>query len=189
MTLRHALQLSLNVPAVTLLDAVGPARWPARLRRARAEPRLPDQAPAGLAIGLGGVGLTLRDLVAVYAAIARGGRSVALRESRDEPAAIPAGQPVLEERACWYLASILSGADSGVRGGGDVAVKTGTSFGYRDAWAIGFDGRHVVGVWAGRPDGAPVPGFTGTTSAVPLLRDAFARIGVSAPLPLDHAGC
>lgn len=182
-TVRQALRLSLNVPAVTMLEAVGPARLLARLRRAGAEPRLPDQVPAGLAIGLGGVGLTLRDLVAVYAAIARGGWPLALRESRDEPVAIPARLPVLDERACWYLASILSGADSGLRGGGDVALKTGTSFGYRDAWAIGFDGRHVVGVWAGRPDGAPVPGLTGASSAVPLLRDAFARIGVTTPLP------
>ena len=187
-TLRKALQLSLNVPAVTLLDAVGPARLLARLRRAGAEPRLPDQAPAGLAIGLGGVGLTLRDLVSVYAAIARGGRPVALRESRDQPTATLARQLLLDERACWYLASILSGADSGMRGGGVFAVKTGTSFGYRDAWALGYDGRHVVGVWAGRPDGAPVPGLTGATSAVPLLRDAFARIGVSAPLPSAPRG-
>ena len=187
-TLRKALQLSLNVPAVTLLDAVGPARLLAHLRRAGAEPRLPDQAPAGLAIGLGGLGLTLRDLVTVYAAIARGGRPVTLRESRDEPVAIPRLQPVLDERACWYLASILSGADGGMRGGGDVALKTGTSFGYRDAWAIGYDGRHVVGVWAGRPDGAPVPGLTGAKSAVPLLRDAFARIGRFVPLPPPPRG-
>jgi penicillin-binding protein 1C len=153
------------------------------LRRAGAEPRLPDHAPPGLAIGLGGVGLTLRDLVTVYAAIARGGRPVALRESRDLPAATLGRQPVLDERACWYLSSILSGAESGLRRGDDVAVKTGTSFGYRDAWAIGFDGRHVIGVWAGRPDGAPVAGLTGAGSAVPMLRDAFARIGVSARLP------
>ncbi|MGB5735873.1 MAG: penicillin-binding protein 1C, partial [Thiohalocapsa sp.] len=179
-TLREALQQSLNVPAVALLDAVGPARLLARLRRAGAEPRLPGEAPPGLAIGLGGVGLTLRDLVATYAAIARGGRPVALRESRDVPANAASSQPVLEARACWYLTSILSGADSSLRGGGKVALKTGTSYGYRDAWAIGFDGRYVIGVWAGRPDGAPVPGLTGAKSAVPLLRDAFARLGVMA---------
>jgi len=182
-TVRRALQRSLNVPAVTLLDAVGPARLLARMRRAGARPRLPDQAPAGLAIGLGGLGVTLRGLASVYAAIARGGQPVALHESRDQPPKGVGSQPVLGRRACWYLASILSGADDGMRGGGAIAVKTGTSYGYRDAWALGFDGRHLVGVWTGRPDGAPVPGLTGAGSAVPLLRDAFARMGPAVSLP------
>ena len=58
-----------------------------------------------------------------------------------------------------------------------IAFKTGTSYGYRDAWAIGFDGRRTVGVWVGRPDGAPVPGILGRTAAAPILFDAFARFG------------
>ena len=79
-TLRRALQLSLNIPAVKLLEAVGPARLVARLKRAGARPELPDLSPPGLAIGLGGVGLRLTDLVAVYGAIARGGRPMPLVE-------------------------------------------------------------------------------------------------------------
>jgi penicillin-binding protein 1C len=122
-------------------------------------------------------------LVAIYAAIARGGAPVGLHESRDEPLERVSHRPVLDTRACWYLTSILSGEDSGGRGGGDLAVKTGTSYGYRDAWALGFDGRHVIGVWMGRPDAAPVSGLNGRASAVPLLRDAFARLGVRSPLP------
>ena len=54
-----------------------------------------------------------------------------------------------------------------------IAWKTGTSYGYRDAWAIGFDGAHVVGVWIGRPDGASVPGLSGRTAAAPLLFESF----------------
>ena len=181
---REALQQSLNVPAVAVLEAVGPARLIARLRRAGAAPRLPGFEPAGLAVGLGGVGVSLQDLTAVYAAIAREGEPVALRLSRDGPAeTAPGVQPVLERRAAWYLASILSGARDVRRAGGDIAFKTGTSYGYRDAWAIGFDGRHVVGVWVGRPDGAAVIGLTGRDAAVPLLRDAFARLGPVTPLP------
>jgi penicillin-binding protein 1C len=188
-TVRRALQESLNVPAVAVLDAVGPARLIARLRRAGASPRLPGAEPAGLAIGLGGVGVSLRDLVAVYAAIARGGRPVALRLSRNGPAATAPGvQPALDGRAAWYLASILSGAGDTRRAGGDVAFKTGTSYGYRDAWAIGFDGRHVIGVWVGRPDGAAVIGLTGRGAAVPLLRDAFARLGGTTSLPGPPTG-
>jgi penicillin-binding protein 1C len=184
-TVRRALQLSLNVPAVTLLEGVGPIRLVARLRRAGAEPKLPDSGPPGLAVGLGGIGLTLRDLAGVYAAIASGGRCVALHEQPGMPR--PACRRLLDERAAWYLASILSGSD-GIAAGGDIAVKTGTSYGYRDAWALGFDGRHVMGVWLGRPDGAAVPGLTGSAAAVPLLRDAFSRIGPATPLPGAPAG-
>jgi penicillin-binding protein 1C len=69
---------------------------------------------------------------------------------------------------------------------GRIAFKTGTSYGYRDAWAVGFDGRMTIGVWVGRPDGAPVPGLVGRAAAAPILFDAFARTGL-APAPLPHA--
>jgi penicillin-binding protein 1C len=197
-TVRSALQQSLNVPAVTLLERVGPARLLARLRRAGAVPQLPAAAgPAGLAIGLGGLGLTLTDLVTVYAAIANGGEPVRLRArfaADDAPAAqlrAPADgrmNPVLGPRAAWYLGSILSGASRLDRLGDGLAIKTGTSYGYRDAWALGYDGAHVAGVWVGRPDGAAVPGLTGSEAAVPILRAAFARVGGQVPLPRPPAG-
>ena len=69
---------------------------------------------------------------------------------------------------------------------GRIAFKTGTSYGYRDAWAVGFDGRMTIGVWVGRADGAPVPGLFGRAAAAPILFDAFARSG-SSPAPLAHA--
>jgi len=188
---RRALQLSLNVPAVRLLDAVGPARLVARMRRAGAEPQLPDLSPPGLAIGLGGVGVTLHDLVRIYAALARGGRAIDLRENLT-PAAEPPGDPsrsvrgnppVLDERAAWTVASILQGVPTPARTQADgIAFKTGTSYGYRDAWAVGFDGRWVVGVWTGRPDGAPVPGLIGIEAAAPVLIDVFTRLGPRVPL-------
>jgi len=182
-TVRRALERSLNVPAVQVLEAVGPARLVSRMRRAGAAPVLPDLSPPGLAIGLGGIGVRLTDLVAIYAAIARGGLPVALTEDWETPAQRPYGR-VLDERAAWYLTSILAGAPAPANSSpGELAFKTGTSYGYRDAWAIGFDGRHVVGVWVGRPDGAPVPGLAGIDAAAPILIDAFARIGGRAPLP------
>ena len=190
-TLRRALQLSLNIPAVKLLEAVGPARLVARLKRAGARPELPDLSPPGLAIGLGGVGLRLTDLVAVYGAIARGGRALKLGENLSTPPVIqdPSGQQrVLEAGAAWQVANILAGVPAPeAASAAGLAFKTGTSYGYRDAWALGFDGRHVIGVWAGRPDGAPVPGLTGITAAAPLLIDAFARLGPRQPLPLPPA--
>ncbi len=182
-TLRRALQLSLNVPAIQLLEAVGPARLVARMRRAGAAPVLPDLSPPGLAVGLGGVGVTLSDLVALHAAIARGGLAVPLTLDADQQPAFDVPLQVLDGRAAWYVASILAGAPGpDLISPGSIAFKTGTSYGYRDAWAIGFDGRHVIGIWVGRPDGAPVPGLVGVDAAAPILVDAFARLGLHAPL-------
>jgi penicillin-binding protein 1C len=180
-TIREALTESLNVPAVVVLDAVGPARLVARLKRAAAHPALPDLTAPGLAVGLGGVGISLRDLTTLYAAIARGGTPVVLRDGIEPEAAAPATNsvlPVLDRGAAWYVKDILADVPPPRNGSPDrIAYKTGTSYGYRDAWAIGFDGRHVVGVWIGRPDGASVPGLTGITAAAPLLFEAFDRIG------------
>ncbi len=180
-TIREALQQSLNVPAIIVLDAVGPARLVARLKRAGASPELPQLSAAGLAVGLGGVGLTLRDLVQVYAAIARGGTPVTLRDGVDDAPYVPlakSGPPVLSPIAAWQVADILAGVLPPSNGSpGLVAYKTGTSYGYRDAWAIGFDGRYVIGVWIGRPDGTPVPGLSGLVSAAPVLFEAFNRLG------------
>ncbi len=182
-SVRRALQLSLNVPAIELLEAVGPARLVARMKRAGATPVLPDISPPGLAVGLGGVGVTLSDLVAIHAAIARGGMSVPLVIDADRPLNLSEPKKVLDERAAWYVSSILAGAPGPDHvSPGSIAFKTGTSYGYRDAWAIGFDGRHTIGVWVGRPDGAPVPGLIGIDAAAPILMDSFARIGGTTPL-------
>jgi penicillin-binding protein 1C len=179
---RQALQLSLNVPAVALLEALGPQHLLTALRRAGAEPALPEGGAPGLAVALGGVGLTLEDLVRAYAAVANGGQAVDLRTgaARDGFAA----RALMGRAAAWQLADILRDAPrpEGVLGEG-IAFKTGTSYGYRDAWALGFDGAHVVGVWMGRPDGTPVPGLSGVTRAAPALFRVFEHLGAVAPLP------
>lgn len=189
-TIREALQQSLNVPAVIVLDEVGPALLVSRLQRAGATPELPDLTAPGLAIGLGGIGITLEDLVAAYAAIANGGRPVVLRDGIDDPDTYRAPLPVLDPAAAWYVADILAGVPPPSTASlGRVAYKTGTSYGYRDAWAIGFDGRHTIGVWVGRPDGAPIAGLTGIGAAAPILFEAFDRIGErTTPLPPPPAG-
>jgi penicillin-binding protein 1C len=188
-TVRRALQLSLNVPAVRLLDAVGPARLVARMKRAGAQPALPDLSPPGLAIGLGGVGVRLSDLVSLYAAIARNGRSLVLTQHWGDRTSVPEPRRVLDARAAWYVTSILAGVPPPAHAAPEqLAFKTGTSYGYRDAWAVGFDGRHVVGVWSGRPDGGAVPGLTGIAAAAPILVDAFARLGERTPLPRAPPG-
>ncbi|MBB4004171.1 penicillin-binding protein 1C [Aurantimonas endophytica] len=179
-TARRALQLSRNLPAVELLSAVGPARLVYRMRRAGAKPELGDRSLPGLAIGLGGIGLTLEDLVAIYGGLANGGVAMPLHI---EPGAAAPGKRILSPQAAWYVTSILAGATTTAKGSpGTIAHKTGTSYGYRDAWTIGYDGRHVVGVWLGRPDGAPVEGLVGEATAVPVMQDVFARLGSPARL-------
>jgi penicillin-binding protein 1C len=175
-TVRRALQFSLNVPAIAVLDKVGVSRLSARLRQAGATLVLPQGAAPGLAMGLGGVGITLHDLTMLYTGLARLGSALPLTEWEGQVA--PSPRRLLGPVAAWYIGNILIGAPPPDNAPpGRIAFKTGTSYGYRDAWAVGFDGRMTIGVWIGRPDGASVPGLVGRVSAAPILFDAFARLG------------
>jgi penicillin-binding protein 1C len=182
-TVRKALQLSLNLPALSVLDEVGASRLTSRLAQAGAALVLPDGQAPGLAIGLGGAGIRLSDLTMLYAGIARLGSVLPLNEILRQP--VGQGARLMSSVAAWYVSNILIGTPPPENGvGGRIAFKTGTSYGYRDAWSIGFDGKHTIGVWVGRPDGAPVPGLIGRVAAAPILFDAFARLEVPlAPLP------
>jgi penicillin-binding protein 1C len=174
-TVRQALQLSLNVPAVKMLAAIGPARLSARVRQAGFD----IDVPRNLAVALGGVGLRLEQLAGLYAALARGGEPIALQYLADNLTLThrPA-EPLLRPVSAWYVTDILRGAPPPPHAkGGGIAFKTGTSYGYRDAWAAGFDGRYVVAVWLGRPDSTPTPGLTGLGKAAPMLFDVIAQIG------------
>jgi penicillin-binding protein 1C len=178
-TVRKALQMSLNVPAIALLDRVGSNRLTARIKQAGGNLILPKDETPGLAMGLGGVGVTLNDLVRLYAGFPRQGDTVPLREivradDKDEPET----RRLLDPSAAWLVGNVLMGTPPPDNAPHNrLAFKTGTSYGYRDAWSVGFDGRMTIGVWVGRPDGAPVPGLTGRTAAAPILFDAFARTG------------
>ena len=188
-TARHALQMSLNLPAIELLDAVGPARFLARLHNAGAEVVLSKDAPPGLAIGLGGLGIRLTDLARLYAGLAHGGAVPPLHERLREAVAPRADwHRIAEPVAAWYVADILRGAPPPENApAGRLAYKTGTSYGFRDALAIGFDKTTTIAVWVGRPDNGAVPGLVGRAVAAPILFDAFARIGSSyEPIPRPH---
>ena len=132
-------------------------------------------------MGLGGVGVTLSDLTMLYAGLARQGSTIPLVERKSDLALARPPRRLLDPVAAWYVGNVLIGTpppDNAARN--RIAFKTGTSYGYRDAWAVGFDGRRTIGVWVGRPDGAPVPGILGRTAAAPILFDAFARFGDAA---------
>lgn len=170
---RDALQLSLNIPVIKLTHALGPARIMAGLSRAGVDGRLPAGKP-GLAISLGGIGVSLRDLVQLYAAMARGGQAIELSHF---PSQQPPAERLMSPASAWHVGHILSGlAPPSGAPANAVAYKTGTSYGHRDAWAIGWDGQHVIGVWVGRADGTPVPGAYGADAAAPILFNAFGKL-------------
>jgi penicillin-binding protein 1C len=171
-----------------VLNEVGPSRLIARLGAAGMQLVLPRNEAPGLALGLGGVGVRLTDLTMLYAGLARQGTVAPLTESLGvQP---PPPRRLIEPVAAWYVANVLLGSPPPENAaGGRIAFKTGTSYGYRDAWAVGFDGRRTIGVWVGRPDGAPVAGLVGRSAAAPILFDAFARMGQAlTPLPSAPKG-
>ena len=168
-----ALALSLNLPAVQLLEAYGPKRFAAELRNGGVPLTLPPLAEPSLALILGGAGSRLEDLVSGYSAFARGGRSANVRL---QPQDTLRERPMLSPGSAWIVRRILSGqARPDLNPHADLvqrpalAWKTGTSYGFRDAWAIGVGPRFLIGVWIGRPDGTPVPGQFGLASAAPLM--------------------
>jgi penicillin-binding protein 1C len=187
---RRALQQSLNVPAVALLDRVGAVRLSSRLKQAGANLVLPKDEVPGLAMGLGGVGITLQDLVLLYSGLPRLGSTRPLREIIGVGESNRDSARLMDQVAAWQVGNVLMGTPPPENGVPNrIAFKTGTSYGYRDAWSVGFDGRLTIGVWVGRPDGAPAPGIVGRTAAAPILFDAFARTGkLPAPLPKPPKG-
>ena len=184
---RQALQYSLNLPAVAVLDRLGPSRFAAALATAGVKLRLPEPtADPGLALALGGAGITLADLVRLYAALSNGGEVAPLRYRPDDPPA--RGVPIFGPLGAWYVNDILAEAPpppgvlpAEIRRGRTLAFKTGTSYGFRDFWAIGYDPEVTIGVWAGRPDGTPMPGRSGRVTAAPILFKIADFLGPAMP--------
>lgn len=173
-----ALRLSLNVPAVDLVDRVGPARFAARLDNAGLPLRFPRGARPNLSLILGGTGARLEDLVGAHAALHRDGIAGRVRYTPEDPLV---ERRLMSPGAAWIVREILeSSPRPGERGDTfdtgrrlRVAWKTGTSYGFRDAWALGGTRRYTVGVWVGRPDGTPLPGQYGAITALPLLLETI----------------
>ena len=178
-SVREALQQSLNVPAVALLDRVGAVRFVGDLRAAGAglgfrrlvgTPSLP--------VALGGLGISLADLTMLYASFANGGEAAALRLTEGSA---PKPVRLMGSAAAWYVTDILRGSPLpegyaqalGLMRARDIAFKTGTSYGFRDAWAVGYSPDYTVGVWVGRADGSPRPGHYGRNTATPILLKTF----------------
>ena len=183
----EALRRSLNVPAVKVLDRLGPARFVALLRRGGLKLTLPPGATPNLSVILGGAAVNLEGLVGAYTALARGGisgRPRYLPESPVEEARLmSAGAAFIVRDLLESGGPVARQVDEGLGTRRGIAWKTGTSFGFRDAWAVGVSDRHTVGVWVGRPDGTPNPGFFGANIAAPLLVDLFSALDEGPPAP------
>ncbi len=173
----EALQRSLNVPAVDLLDRYGPVRFASTLRNTGMKLRMEQGASPNVSLILGGGGTTLEELVGAYRALAVGGIA---GQPRLTDAAPRVERRVMSEGAAWIVRDILEAGgrpDRPFDEGGSrarLAWKTGTSFGFRDAWALGVTDRYTLGIWMGRPDGTPNPGYFGANSAAPLAKDIAA---------------
>jgi len=174
-----ALRLSLNVPAVDLLDRIGPERFAARLANAGVKLRFPEGGGPNLSIILGGAGVSLEQLVGAHAALNRDGLAGKVHYTVQEPGVDTASNDrrLMSAGAAWIIRDILERHERpGERSDTfdtsrrlEVAWKTGTSYGFRDAWALGSTTDYTVGVWIGRPDGTPLPGQYGAVTALPLM--------------------
>ncbi len=167
-TATTALRRSLNVPAVDLIQAYGPLRFAAQLAAAGTPVTLPYGADPALPLALGGAGITMRRLVALYAGLANGGVVERLH--------LVAGQRrtrrrLLPPHAARTVTAILN-RPFPFGGPAGIAWKTGTSAGNRDDWAIGFNHRYVAAVWIGQPGGGALPGDT-ALAAIPILAKIF----------------
>jgi penicillin-binding protein 1C len=166
----------LNIPFIDLLERVGPRSFAAALQGVGMKLAIPGGEP-NLAIILGGAGTSLEQLVTSYGALARGGKVIPLKYLKKELSAPVSERYLLSEGAAWVTLNTLAAVTrpgslntlAPVQARQRLAWKTGTSFGYRDTWAIGVTKKYTIGVWIGRPDGTPLQGHSGRETAGPLL--------------------
>ena len=175
----NALRKSLNLPAVQLIELYGPKRFAAKLFSVGL-PLISQGNNPNIAYILGGASLRMDNLVSAYSAFARQGEVSPLRFTQNEPII---NQPLISEGSAWITKQMLINNNR-------VYYKTGTSYGYRDAWAVGINPRYLIGVWVGRPDGTPVIGQYGSISATPILQQVNSILlnkenRINRPLPIS----
>jgi len=173
----YSLATSLNVPAVQVLEQLGSVAFYLSLQQAGAQLSLPLNSRPSLAIALGGLGTNLESLVRLFSALDNQGVTQKPRYTDDAP---EIKQPLLSSGSAWIIRKILADAPNAPHG---IALKTGTSYGFRDSWAIGIVNGYTIGVWVGQPDGTPLTGHYGRQTAVPLLVNIASRVLTKNAMP------
>ena len=181
-SVRDALVLSLNLPAIDIERRAGQARFHALLRELGLATISKPADHYGLGLVLGNAEVRLLDLANAYACLARGGGWAPVRFV--ESAAPPATRTVFSPEACWLVSDMLAGEERAMDTTGlaadvrlpPMAWKTGTSAGLRDAWTVAWNPEYVVGVWVGNSDGSSADELVGRKTATPIAWDLFRRL-------------
>lgn len=178
-TAAEALQQSLNVPAVELLDRISVGEFVIGLKKANFSNIRKNEDNLGLSVILGGCGVTMEEMVRLYAALANKGMLQELKFLKNQKTS-PALK-LLDPASSYIISDILSGVQRPDFPNNfeftfrlpRIVWKTGTSFGKRDAWAIGYNPDYTVGVWLGNFSGESLPQLSGAMVATPLLFQVF----------------
>ncbi len=186
--MREALARSLNVPAVKTLAKTGVGNFITLLRKGGLTTLDKKPMEYGLPLVLGGCEVKLTELTNLYASLADSGK---YRPFKITPSANDISSQLFSPEASWITLQMLSKVSRPEMNDTwmltsdmpEAAWKTGTSFGHRDAWAIGISGNYAVGVWVGNPDGRPRKGISGASHAGPLLFDLLRITSPGGKLP------
>lgn len=169
----QSLGRSLNMPAVQVLNELSPEYFYTQLTNAGLKLSLPETASPNLSLALGGGSATLQQLVGAFSALGNKGVATELRLAPDQP---QKELPLLSQEASWVVQNILSQIplnnqlrNQYLQPTKQIAYKTGTSYGSRDAWVLASNEKVTIGVWVGMPDGSFSVNNSGRTTAVPLL--------------------
>ncbi len=185
-TAEFALANSLNIPAVKLLRDIGTTAMVEKLRLAGFGTVTKQRANLGLSLILGGCGVTLEEMTRLYVALANGGTMKSLQTT---PHAQTPGVSLVSPEAAFLVTNTLTQITRpDLPNNFDnsyhlprIAWKTGTSYGRRDAWSIGYNRHYTVGVWVGNFSGAGLPELSGANTATPLLFALFNAIDYNSP--------
>ncbi|WP_027723217.1 penicillin-binding protein 1C [Maridesulfovibrio zosterae] len=192
-TVKQALAKSLNVPAVNTLALTGVAEFIDLLKEGGISTLDKSPMQYGLPLALGGCEIKLTELTNLYASLADHGR---YRQLSFTPANKKIETQLISPEAAWMTINILSSVTRPdmnetwmlTRDMPETAWKTGTSFGHRDAWALGISGDYAIGVWVGNPDGRPRKGISGAMHAGPILFDLLRTAAPGGKLPPSPEG-
>jgi penicillin-binding protein 1C len=178
-SMEDALRQSLNIPAVKTLQQLGVQRFSQSLSAAGFLSVWQQRKKVGLSMILGGCTVRLEELTSLFSGFANGGVVHALqwqaKPGQDSGFRVlsPPANYMVSHNLCELTRPDMPNLSDAARGVPKIAWKTGTSYGRKDAWSIGFNGHYTIGVWLGNFDGKGVTALSGATTATPLLFQLF----------------